>query len=34
MVRIDGNVVGDGRPGPVTRRLRDLYLADRLAAAI
>ncbi len=33
VVRIDGAAIGDGRPGAVTRRLRDLYLADRLAAA-
>jgi D-alanine transaminase len=26
VVRIDGEVVGDGRPGPVTLRLRALYL--------
>lgn len=34
VVRIDGRAVGDGRPGPVTRRLRELYVADRLAAAM
>ena len=34
VVRIDGAAVGEGRPGPVTRRLRDLYVADRLAFAI
>ncbi len=34
VVRIDGARVGDGKPGPVTGRLRDLYIADRLAAAI
>lgn len=34
VVRIDGAAVGDGRPGRVTRRLRDLYVADRLASAI
>lgn len=34
VVRIDGRAVGDGRPGPVTRRLRALYVADRLAAAM
>ncbi len=27
IVRIDGRPVGDGRPGPVTLRLRDLYLS-------
>ena len=34
VVRIDGAAVGDGKPGPVTRRLRDLCVADRLASAI
>jgi D-alanine transaminase len=28
VVEIDGRPVGDGRPGPVTRRLRELYLAE------
>ena len=27
VVRIDGRAVGDGTPGPLTRRLRDLYIA-------
>ena len=27
IVRIDGSPVGDGKPGPVTVRLRDLYLS-------
>lgn len=27
ITRIDGRIVGDGKPGPVTRRLRDAYLA-------
>jgi D-alanine transaminase len=27
VVQIDDSLVGDGRPGPVTRRLRELYLA-------
>jgi D-alanine transaminase len=27
VVRIDGTTVGDGRPGPLSRRLRALYLA-------
>lgn len=31
---IDGEPVGDGRPGPLTARLRDLYIEDRLANAI
>ncbi|NEU13131.1 D-amino-acid transaminase [Methylobacterium sp. BTF04] len=26
VVSIDGHVVGDGKPGPLTRRLRELYL--------
>ena len=26
VVEIDGSPVGDGRPGPVTRRLRELYI--------
>jgi D-alanine transaminase len=25
VVRVDGQVVGDGRPGPVTRRLQEVY---------
>jgi len=27
VTRIDGAVIGDGRPGPVTTRLRELYMA-------
>lgn len=27
VTRIDGQDIGDGRPGPITRRLRDLYIA-------
>jgi D-alanine transaminase len=27
VVRVDGRVIGDGRPGAVTRRLADAYLA-------
>ena len=34
VVRIDGAPVGDGKPGPVTGRLRAMYIADRLAAAM
>jgi D-alanine transaminase len=34
VVRIDGDRVGDGRPGPMTRRLRALYIADRLAGTL
>ncbi|HSM96337.1 MAG TPA: D-amino-acid transaminase [Rhizomicrobium sp.] len=35
IVSIDGKPVGDGRPGPVTRRLQELYLrrAEKLASA-
>jgi D-alanine transaminase len=28
VVEIDGVPVGDGRPGPVTRRLREIYIAE------
>ena len=34
VVRIDGAPVGDGKPGPVTGRLREMYIADRLATAM
>ena len=27
VVEIDGRPIGDGRPGPLVRRLRELYLA-------
>lgn len=30
VVSIDGQPVGDGRPGPVTRRLRELYISTAL----
>jgi len=30
VVNIDGQPVGDGRPGPVTRRLRELYISTAL----
>lgn len=33
VVSVDGKAVGDGRPGPVTKRLRDLYIATLLAEA-
>jgi D-alanine transaminase len=33
VIEIDGLPVGDGRPGPVTRRLRELYLAESRARA-
>jgi D-alanine transaminase len=28
VVEIDGRPVGDGKPGPVTRRLREIYLLE------
>lgn len=28
VVEVDGARIGDGRPGPVTRRLREIYLAE------
>ncbi|TDK32320.1 D-amino-acid transaminase [Rhizobium deserti] len=31
---IDGQPVGDGRPGPLTLRLRELYIRDKMASAI
>jgi D-alanine transaminase len=34
VVEIDGVALGDGHPGPVTRRLREIYLAHARAAAI
>ncbi len=33
VVRIDGQNVGDGRPGPVATRLRELYLRHARATA-
>lgn len=33
VVSIDGKPVGEGKPGPVTERIRELYIADRLANA-
>ncbi len=32
VVRIDGDPVGDGRPGPLSRRLREFYLAHAASA--
>ena len=32
VVRIDGDRVGDGRPGPLSRALREFYLAHAAAA--
>lgn len=34
VVKIDGTVIGDGKPGPVSRRLRDLYLEEARRTAI
>ncbi len=34
VVRIDDVTIGDGSPGPISQRLRQLYLADRLKNAI
>lgn len=34
VVAIDGEPVGTGMPGPLTARLRELYIEDRLANAI
>ena len=33
VVKIDGTKIGDGRPGPVATRLRDLYLRHASADA-
>lgn len=33
VVSVDGQVVGNGKPGPVTQRLRELYIATLLAEA-
>ena len=33
VVEIDGVSVGDGRPGPVARRLREIYISAALSAA-
>lgn len=34
VVEIDGQTVGEGRPGPVARRLREIYIEESLAAAV
>ncbi|WP_182085661.1 D-amino-acid transaminase [Aureimonas sp. ME7] len=34
VVEIDGQPIGDGRPGPIARRLRATYLAEAIAKAI
>ena len=34
VVEIDGRRIGDGTPGPVTRRLREIYLAEARASSV
>ena len=34
IVEVDGVSIGDGKPGPLTMRLRDIYLTDALASAV
>ena len=34
VVEIDGVTLGDGTPGPVTRRLREIYIANARAGAV
>ncbi len=34
VVEIDGRAIGDGTPGPVARRLREIYLDESLKAAL
>ncbi|MEM7377302.1 MAG: D-amino-acid transaminase [Pseudomonadota bacterium] len=34
VVALDGKPIGDGKPGPVTRRLREIYIQDALQNAI
>ncbi len=34
VVEIDGAAIGDGRPGPVARRLREIYIEESRRAAI
>ena len=34
VVEIDGAAVGSGRPGPVARRLREIYLDESVKAAV
>ena len=34
VVEIDGVTLGDGKPGPVARRLREIYIAEARAAAM
>ena len=34
VVSIDGNTIGTGRPGPMTNRLREIYLEFARATAV
>ena len=34
VVEIDGTALGDGTPGPVARRLREIYLEESLKSAV
>ena len=34
VVEMDGSALGDGTPGPVATRLRDIYLEESLKAAV
>ena len=34
VVEIDGAQIGDGKPGPIATRLRELYIAEMRASAI
>jgi len=34
VIEIDGATLGDGKPGPVAKRLREIYLAEARAGAI
>jgi D-alanine transaminase len=34
VIRVDGEMVGEGVPGPVTRRVRELYRAHAKAAPL
>lgn len=34
IVEVDGAQVGDGKPGPVAQRLREIYLEESIKAAV
>lgn len=34
VVEIDGRIIGNGKPGPVARRLREIYIEEALKSAI